>query len=328
MDKCLVCATPIAPPKWDLGFTGYDCPRCGRWSIDSDPGHAETILTRALGNADAPDQQRRAKLSYTLRRRQTGARGRWVPIQRTDLDETFLDERPLSPAEQLDELILLVGTEQSSGGSSAHLEVPRLCAWIGATILPNNPTLDLGWLLAQEETKALVTQRDGAPQSLFMRLTLRGWQRFGELKRGRVESRRVLIAMKFEDPELDSVVATCFAPAVQRAGFELRSLRDGQPSGVIDDQMRVALRNSRFVVADLTHGSHGAYWEAGFAEGLGRPVIYTCRRHEWEAERTHFDTNHLVTIVWDPANLDSAGRQLTATIRATLPAEATMESNG
>jgi nucleoside 2-deoxyribosyltransferase len=45
----------------------------------------------------------------------------------------------------------------------------------------------------------------------------------------------------------------------------------------IDDQMRVALRTSRFVVADLTRGNRGAYWEAGFAEGLGRPVIYTCR---------------------------------------------------
>ena len=135
------------------------------------------------------------------------------------------------------------------------------------------------------------------------------------------------MAMKFDDPELDSVVATCFVPAVQKAGFELRTLRDAQPCGVIDDQMRVALRNSRFVLADLTHGNHGAYWEAGFAEGLGRPVIYTCRRHEWEAQRTHFDTNHLVTIVWDPANLKPAEEQLIATIRATLPSEATMEND-
>jgi hypothetical protein len=93
---------------------------------------------------------------------------------------------------------------------------------------------------------------------------------------------------------------------------------------LIDDQMRVALRTARFVIADLTHGSHGAYWEAGFAEGLGRPVIYTCRKDEWKSGASHFDTNHLNTIEWDPENLQGAATRLTAMIRATLPAEAKM----
>ena len=69
--------------------------------------------------------------------------------------------------------------------------------------------------------------------------------------------------------------------------------------------------------------------EAGFAEGLGRPVIYTCRKDRWDkvenGERlVHFDTGHLVTILWEPDKLEEAGKQLTATIRATLPAEAQM----
>jgi nucleoside 2-deoxyribosyltransferase len=91
---------------------------------------------------------------------------------------------------------------------------------------------------------------------------------------------------------------------------------------LIDDQLRVALRTSRFVVADLTHGNNGAYWEAGFAEGLGRPVIYTCRKSEWKKKASHFDTNHLVTVIWDPTDLKKAEDQLSATIRATLPQEA------
>jgi hypothetical protein len=87
---------------------------------------------------------------------------------------------------------------------------------------------------------------------------------------------------------------------------------------------RFALRTSRFIIADLTHGSGGAYWEAGFAEGLGRPVIYTCRETEWIERKTHFDTNHLVTVTWNVGKLEHAGAQLAATIRATLPAEAKM----
>ena len=94
---------------------------------------------------------------------------------------------------------------------------------------------------------------------------------------------------------------------------------------MIDDQIRVAIRNSRFVVADLTHACHGSYWEGGFAEGLGRPVIYTCEKKAWEAEQTHFDTNHLTTVIWDQSNFAEASRQLTAIIRNTLPGEAKMD---
>ena len=327
MEGCPICGSPIQPPKQSHDWAGYYCPRCGPWSIDCDARSTEAVLLRNIGAWDGPSLRRRTKLSYILQHRQSRRVGGWAPLLLTDLSGVFLDEERLSPSEQLDELILMVGEAQPSAGSSANIEVPRICAWVGAAVSRDNSTADLSWLLDQDETKAVITNREGVPHNLLLRLTLAGWKRFDELKKGRIESRRVLMAMKFDDPELDRVVATCFVPAVRRAGFELRSLRDGQPSGVIDDQMRVALRNSRFVIADLTHSNQGAYWEAGFAEGLGRPVIYTCRRQKWEIERTHFDTNHLVTIVWDPANPEPAGKQLTATIRATLPAEATMESD-
>jgi hypothetical protein len=133
------------------------------------------------------------------------------------------------------------------------------------------------------------------------------------------------MAMKFGDPEMSQVFADCFKPAADRAGFSLETVLESQQAGLIDDQMRVRIRTSRFLVSDLTHASRGAYWEAGFAEGIGRPVIYTCRAAEWVEEHSHFDTNHLATIVWDPAHLDEAGSALTAMIRATLPAEARME---
>ena len=94
---------------------------------------------------------------------------------------------------------------------------------------------------------------------------------------------------------------------------------------MIDDQMRVAIRNSRFVVADLTHACRGSYWEGGFAEGLGRPVIYTCEKAMWDQEKSHFDTNHLATVIWDPNELATAERQLTAIIRNTLPDAAKMD---
>ena len=179
------------------------------------------------------------------------------------------------------------------------------------------------WLASSlsRDLLALETEAD----QIAVSLTLAGWARYVALRQTASESRRAFMTMKFGDPQLNEVFDRCFKPAVARAGFTLSTVLEGQPAGQIDDQMRVGIRISRFMVADLSFGSHGAYWEAGFAEGLGRPVIYTCRKADWDLQKTHFDTNHLVTIVWDPADLADAARRLTATIRATLPGEATVE---
>jgi nucleoside 2-deoxyribosyltransferase len=133
------------------------------------------------------------------------------------------------------------------------------------------------------------------------------------------------MAMQFGNSTLDMVVTDYFKPAVSAAGFNLQRLTDAQGAGCIDDQLRVRIRMSRFVVADLSHGNKGAYWEAGFAEGLGKPVIYTCEKGVWNEQKTHFDTNHLVTIIWDAAHLPDAAQRLKATIRATLPEDAILE---
>jgi nucleoside 2-deoxyribosyltransferase len=76
-------------------------------------------------------------------------------------------------------------------------------------------------------------------------------------------------------------------------------------------------------MADVTHGNNGAYWEAGYAEGLGKPVIYTCERSKFDKVEgrggAHFDTNHHLTVLWDSDAMADAADRLKATIRATFP---------
>ena len=130
------------------------------------------------------------------------------------------------------------------------------------------------------------------------------------------------MALKFGDATIDRMVEECARPAVKRTGFDLRILTDQQGTGLIDNQIRAALLSARFVISDLTQGSYGAYWEAGFGEGLGIPVIYTCEKSEWKTNNTHFDTNHMATIIWDINDLKNSEDALVAMIRATLRAEA------
>ena len=87
--------------------------------------------------------------------------------------------------------------------------------------------------------------------------------------------------------------------------------------------LRVEIQSSRFLIADLSHRNAGAYWEAGYAEGLGKPVIFTCSEAKF-AEASHFDTNHHFHVLWDETNPEAATKKLKASIRATIP-EATHE---
>ena len=133
------------------------------------------------------------------------------------------------------------------------------------------------------------------------------------------------MAMQFGDPNLDTMVDKWFKSAVKDTGFELRRVSDAPKAGLIDNNIRIEIQTSRFVLADLTHDNHGAYWEAGYAEGLGKPVIYTCEVSKFTKEKTHFDTNHHHTVTWDFANPEAVVQALKATIRATLPDEARLE---
>jgi hypothetical protein len=141
-------------------------------------------------------------------------------------------------------------------------------------------------------------------------LTFEGWANFVELQRGAKTSRRAFFASKWGDSTLDQMVERVFRPAVRATGFELFRLDDEPKAGLIDDRLRVEIRRSRFLIADLTHGNNGAYWEAGYAEGLGKPVIYVCEQKKFDKDKSHFDTNHHLTVAWDENDPETTAAKL------------------
>jgi nucleoside 2-deoxyribosyltransferase len=60
------------------------------------------------------------------------------------------------------------------------------------------------------------------------------------------------------------------------------------------------LKKSKFVIADFTQQRQGVYFEAGFALGQGKQVIYLCS--EADFEHCHFDTNHYPHIKYKDHN--------------------------
>jgi len=150
-----------------------------------------------------------------------------------------------------------------------------------------------------------------------------GWNEFDRFRRTASDSRLAFMAMPYNVDLLDSVYSTHIKPAIDQCGFEIRRLDDKPKAGMIDDRMRVEIRRSRFLLAELTKQNKGVYWEAGFAEGLGIPVIYLCNARDFK--RIHFDTSHLTTVKWHSNNLEQLSVDLKNVIRATLPGIAVME---
>jgi hypothetical protein len=312
--KCPICESPATRQAGLGDFARYDCHRCGAFVLN---GSAEATIDGLL----AAKPIRRSLMSHTVRRMHVASSAP-PRISEYDLPSYWATDRLPTPPQRADYLVLWCGDNQEGPAWHANTTIPEISAWIGTEISTYPGRDGLDWLNGQLKQASLYDCWDDPTSGFNIRLTMKGWEKYQELKKRDIDSRVAFMAMKFGDPALDRAVDECFRPAVDRTGFRLRLLTDDQGAGLIDDQLRAAMLASRFIIADLSHDNQGAYWEAGFGEGLGLPVIYTCEVSKWAKSKTHFDTNHLVTIIWDPADLKKAQNQMTATIRATLRGEA------
>lgn len=111
----------------------------------------------------------------------------------------------------------------------------------------------------------------------------------------RRNSSQVFVAMWFDDHMKDAY-DNGFDKAIRGAGYDPLRIDRTEHDGKIDDRIIAEIRRSAFVVADFTGHREGVYYEAGFAHGLGRRVIFTCRKEE--IKDLHFDVRQYNTISW------------------------------
>ena len=177
-------------------------------------------------------------------------------------------------------LIRFVGDEVTKlAGSIPNVPI-NLQAVIGARDLR-----EARKLLKQLIDNKIITVKkedDASLRYTDLNLSLDGWDQYETEKHGRFAGDYGFLAMKYDDHELEDFVANVLKPAVKQGiGCELHDLRDRGRARIIDNIMRVAIRDCKFVIADLTHDNLGAYWESGYAEGLEKPVVYICKKEKF-----------------------------------------------
>jgi hypothetical protein len=144
--------------------------------------------------------------------------------------------------------------------------------------------IELGWMKS-------TTAQDSSYE-----LTVKGLWEIEKAKQVTPDSVDCFIAMKFGDELLDNAFKQSISPAITDAGYRPVQMAYLEHNNTIMDEMIACIRKSRFMVADLTYQNQNVYFEAGFAQGLGIPVIFTC--HEDSVDKIMFDTQHSNQIRW------------------------------
>jgi hypothetical protein len=308
----------------------YDCTMCGKFEIKH-----QTHINYFRTSSNALDKSFKLLISFDVRRFSD------LPYElRGDrklftINENYISKRQLNnkfpnAAEQAQSIICYVGDELERNIEFIERLPNNLYLKIGAKSPIHSGALlkelfENRFLTGNKIDTPILVDVEIGKQEVWtvnlesVNLSLSGWERYEAEKRGKFAGNYGFAALKFDDQELDHVLNNHIKPIVkEELKFEIRDMRDVTQAGVIDNIMRQQIRDAAFVIADLTHDNYGAYWEAGYAEGLGKPVIYICEETKFKSAKTHFDTNHCTTVEWHMYKLDLFKKSLVATIRRSL----------
>jgi hypothetical protein len=285
------------------GFCSVECEICGPYCLD------------LFERLDAIPDSQRATLSAIVRRHYEFTR-HWKTIVPADLDELasqapdtndvpskvryllgYVAHKSKFPGQR----VILVGKTDYPICFAASLEEFRFYAQY---------IIDAGFVDGQELS----------PDNRFtFRLTPRGWEEVARIPT--LDSPFAFVAMSFsKDGNYGDLLRRAFDEAIKPAieddaGYKEAVRVDRKDFlGDIVYEIVARIKESRFVVADVTEQKNGVYFEAGFAMGMGLPVIWMC--HNGDIKNAHFDTRNLSHIEWDdPIELrKSLANRILATI--------------
>jgi hypothetical protein len=343
--------------KDPLGAWEVRCPRCGDYSVNDYAKDAiekafqldERGVAQHLSMDDVPND---SLLRLYIEVAKKAADGRGINFPRSIISHVLrkrIDKSAIltwqiladvlknnslpTPAELANNFVSCLGTCLPSPGGIFNLTPPlkdNIYGLLGFRI-GTDESIDLRFILTSLEERQIIYVAYNSKNPIYASLKLAGWQKYEELQRSVKDSRKAFVAMEFAKTKgnyyfQNTLLDKYLIPAVKKTGYDLsNALRTEPMAGNLHARLEVEIRTARFVIAELSHHNNGAYWEAGFARGLGKPVIYMYNKVIGNSGRPHFDVGSDYYIAWEQAQPQKAADDLKAVIRATLFGEAAME---
>ncbi len=288
--------------------------RCAIWDTDANKtvstgdrialsssraGGSYEISRSAVKELNNVDLEAKARLTtWLVDQRRAGNEQPIISTAEISLAQT---SRMLSVSERRDRLLLAVNHIAPRLGEGVNYqdsdsERDELLAWTESVELD-----ELGKLVEFAESQHLLDDEH------IISLTLDGYTHLDRLLNSPKNSKQAFVAMWFNDEVTDAYLQG-IEPAILEAGYLPMRIDKKEHNNKIDDEIIAEIKRSMFVIADFTCGLFedgktknaihrgGVYYEAGFAQGLGIPVIWTCR--EDQINLVHFDTRQFNHVTW------------------------------
>ncbi|WP_418626255.1 hypothetical protein [Sellimonas intestinalis] len=125
-----------------------------------------------------------------------------------------------------------------------------------------------------------------------------GQEKLPEMNPVLPSSGKVFVSMPMNKEKYDCVdqIRNGTKAAIELTGNKAYYVDLDAHNGNISDKIIEEIRNCKFLIADFTCQNTGVYFEVGYAKGIGKTVIYTCRQDDFA--NIHFDIKQIQFVVW------------------------------
>ena len=132
-----------------------------------------------------------------------------------------------------------------------------------------------------------------------------GWKRVDELQQSDLNNKNVFVSMAFNKETEKTREA--IKKGISDAGFSPEFIDEIVHNHQIVPEMFKLIRESRFLILEISDPNYGAYYEAGYALGKGKEVIICCSKNIFEKDfgeeskyrKPHFDIAQKQILIWD-----------------------------
>lgn len=261
-------------------------------------------------------------------------------------DQDIENWYPKTFAEKIDKSLIYIESQSKYAGHPVELEKNQISLIF---FMSNKPDDDMwewefSYILKyyisarfmdgvdEENVLDIVENFDDIENPCLVTLTPTALQKIYELQKTQSNNKNVFVAMSFHK-SADNIREALKA-GITGAGYSAELMDEIIHNHQIVPEMLRLIKESKFLIMDITEPNFGAYYEAGYAQGLGKEVIVTCRedvfntkdykcehkqdngedcRYKLVASKPHFDIAQKQILVWK--DFDDLTRQLTEWIK-------------
>ena len=219
------------------------------------------------------------------------------------LSESFV---PITPKEKSDQLLFLLYKVFPSYSGEIHRS-----KLFDLTFFVSPKEFDIYFDYLEKSDSISVNKNSSADMVIFegkkkpdisfnITFKFKGIEHLATFEEYGRNSKNCFIAMSFSEKSEVVAIKEAIMSAVNETKYYPIIINEQhfESDRTINDAIIAEIKNAKFVIADFTGQKPNVYFEAGFALGLGLPVIYCCDKTDFDTN-SHFDVNHYSHILYN-----------------------------